>query len=139
AGEGGEAVQTKERRGRDLRSLEPDRTSGGNGSGPVNAATQVLLGLLASPEIASKRVVWRQYDHQVGTNTAVPPGSDAAVVRIKGTKKALAIATDGNAAYTYLDPYAGGAIAVAEAARNVACTGATPIAMTNCLNFGNPE
>jgi phosphoribosylformylglycinamidine synthase len=102
-------------------------------------ANAVLLRLLASPEIASKRIVWRQYDHQVGTNTVVPPGSDAAVVRIKGTTKALAISTDGNAAYTYLDPYMGGAIAVAEAARNVACTGAKPIALTNCLNFGNPE
>src|SRR4029079_16604966 len=88
---------------------------------------------------ASKRIVWRQYDHQVGTNTVVPPGSDAAVVRIKGTNKALAISTDGNGAYAYLDPYMGGAIAVAESARNVACTGAKPIALTNCLNFGNPE
>ncbi len=112
-----------------------DDTSAADG----NKASEVLLALLASPEIASKRIVWRQYDHQVGTNTVVPPGSDAAVVRIKGTKKALAMATDGNAAYTYLDPYVGGAIAVAEAARNVACTGATPIALTNCLNFGNPE
>ena len=103
------------------------------------SASDILLRLLASPEIASKRIVWRQYDHQVGTNTVMPPGSDAAVVRIKGTKKALAIATDGNAAYTYLDPYTGGAIAVAEAARNVSCTGAKPIALTNCLNFGNPE
>jgi phosphoribosylformylglycinamidine synthase len=102
-------------------------------------ASDVLLELLASPEIASKRMVWRQYDHQVGTNTVIGPGSDAAVLRIKGTNKAIAVATDGNAAYTYLDPYAGGAIAVAEAARNVACTGARPIAMTNCLNFGNPE
>ncbi len=99
----------------------------------------VLLQLLASPEIASKRMVWRQYDHQVGTNTVVGPGSDAAVIRIKGTKKAIAVSTDGNAAYTYLGPYTGGAIAVAEAARNVACSGAKPIAMTNCLNFGNPE
>ncbi len=102
-------------------------------------ATQALLNLLGSPEIASKRRVWRQYDHQVGTNTVVGPGSDAAVIRIKGTTKALAISTDGNAAYTYLDPYTGGAIAVAEAARNVACNGAKPIAMTDCLNFGNPE
>jgi phosphoribosylformylglycinamidine synthase len=101
--------------------------------------SDVLLELLASPEIASKRLVWRQYDHQVGTNTVIGPGSDAAVIRIKGTRKAIAIATDGNAAYTHLDPYAGGAIAVCEAARNVSCTGAKPIAMTNCLNFGNPE
>ncbi len=110
-----------------------------NGSERATIANDTLLELLASPEIASKRLVWRQYDHQVGTNTVVGPGSDAAVIRIKGTKKALAIATDGNAAYTYLDPYMGGAIAVAEAARNVACTGARPIGMTNCLNFGNPE
>ncbi len=108
-------------------------------SGDEADASATLLQLLASPEIASKRLVWRQYDHQVGTNTVVPPGSDAAVMRIKGTTKAIALTTDGNAAYTYLDPYAGGAIAVAEAARNVACTGAKPIAMTNCLNFGNPE
>jgi phosphoribosylformylglycinamidine synthase len=99
----------------------------------------VLLTLLASPEIASKRAVWRQYDHQVGTNTVIGPGGDAAVIRVKGTAKAIAVSTDGNAAYTYLDPYTGGAIAVAEAARNVACTGARPLAMTNCLNFGNPE
>ena len=109
------------------------------GGASTHTANDTLLLLLASPEIASKRIVWRQYDHQVGTNTVVPPGSDAAVVRIKGTKKALAISTDGNAAYAYLDPYMGGAIAVAEAARNVACTGAKPIALTNCLNFGNPE
>ena len=102
-------------------------------------ANGALIRLLAEPEIASKRIVWRQYDHQVGTNTVVGPGSDAAVIRIKGTQKALAMATDGNGAYTYLEPYAGGAIAVAEAARNVACTGARPIAMTDCLNFGNPE
>ena len=82
----------------------------------------LVLDMLASPEIASRRIVWRQYDHQVGTNTVVPPGSDAAVVRIKGTKKALAISTDGNAAYTYLDPYTGGAIAVAEAAERCAAS-----------------
>ncbi|MBF6599884.1 MAG: phosphoribosylformylglycinamidine synthase subunit PurL [Dehalococcoidia bacterium] len=108
-------------------------------SGPGPRPDDVLLALLALPEIASKRSVWRQYDHQVGTNTVVGPGSDAAVIRIKGTAKAIAASTDGNAAYTYLDPYAGGAIAVAEAARNVACSGARPLAMTNCLNFGNPE
>ncbi len=107
--------------------------------GPAPHPSDVLLHLLASPEIASKRIVWRQYDHQVGTNTVVGPGADAAVLRIKGTAKAIAMSTDGNAAYAYLDPYAGGAIAVAEAARNVACTGARPLAMTNCLNFGNPE
>jgi len=98
-----------------------------------------LLRLLSSPEIADKRWVWRQYDHQVLTNTAVGPGSDAAVMRIKGTNKGIALTTDGNGLYCYLDPYAGGAIAVAEAARNVACAGAEPLAVTDCLNFGNPE
>jgi phosphoribosylformylglycinamidine synthase len=102
-------------------------------------ATPVLLRLLARPNIASKRGVFRQYDHQVLNNTVVPPGGDAAVVRIPGTSKAIALSTDCNGRLCYLDPYAGGAIAVAEAARNVVCTGATPIAVTDCLNFGNPE
>ena len=123
----------------DLSTLPDIGDRASNGSGRKSITSDRLLELLASPEIASKRIVWRQYDHQVGTNTVVPPGSDAAVVRIKGARKALVISTDGNAAYTYLDPYTGGAIAVAEAARNVACTGAKPIALTNCLNFGNPE
>ncbi len=123
----------------DLRSL-PDVGDGAyNGTERGHITSDALLELLASPEIASKRIVWRQYDHQVGTNTVIGPGSDAAVIRIKGTPKAIAIATDGNAAYTHLDPYTGGAIAVCEAARNVACTGAKPMALTNCLNFGNPE
>ena len=100
---------------------------------------EVLLRLLASPNVASKESVYRQYDHQVMTNTVVPPGGDAALLRIKGTRKAIALSTDGNGRYCYLDPYAGGAIAVAEAARNVACVGARAIAVTDCLNFGNPE
>jgi phosphoribosylformylglycinamidine synthase len=138
--EGVESPESADLRDLDLSQiLGLDGASPDNGNVPNAGAISVLLDLLTSPEIASKRVVWRQYDHQVGTNTVVPPGSDAAVVRIKCTKKALAISTDGNAAYTYLDPYTGGAIAVAEAARNVACTGAKPIALTNCLNFGNPE
>jgi phosphoribosylformylglycinamidine synthase len=95
--------------------------------------------LLRSPDIASKRWVWRQYDHQVLTNTVVGPGSNAAVVRIKGTTKAIALATDGDGRMCYLDPFAGGAMAVAEAARNVVCAGAVPLALTDCLNFGNPE
>jgi len=95
--------------------------------------------LLASPNIASKRCVYRQYDHQVGNNTVVLPGNDAGVLRIKGTKKAIALTTDGNARYCYVNPYLGGVIAVAEAARNLACSGAQPLAITNCLNFGNPE
>ena len=99
----------------------------------------VLLRLLASPNIASKEWVYRQYDHQVQTNTVAGPGGDAAVLRIKGTHKGIALATDGNGRYCYLDPHAGGMIAVAEACRNVSCTGAEPIALTDCLNFGDPE
>ncbi len=102
-------------------------------------AGDALLRLLSSPEVASKRWVWRQYDHQVLTNTVTGPGSDAAVMRIKGTNRAIALATDGDGRLCYLDPYAGGSIAVAEAARNLVCSGAEPIALTNCLNFGNPE
>ncbi len=102
-------------------------------------ANKALLTLLASPNIASKHSVYRQYDHQVGNNTVVLPGNDAAVLRIKGTKKAISLTTDGNARYCYLNPYLGGAIAVAEAARNLVCTGARPLAITDCLNFGNPE
>ena len=102
-------------------------------------AGETLLRLLASPELADKRWVYRQYDHQVLTNTVVVPGGDAAVLRVKGTKKGIALTTDGNGVYCYLDPYVGGLIAVAEAARNVICAGAEPIAVTDCLNFGNPE
>jgi len=102
-------------------------------------ANSALLRLLASPNIASKLCVYRQYDHQVGNNTVVLPGSDAAVLRIKGTKRAISLTTDGNARYCYVNPYLGGVIAVAEAARNLACSGAQPLAITDCLNFGNPE
>ena len=98
-----------------------------------------LLKLLASPNIACKRSVYRQYDHQVGNNTVVLPGSDAAVLRIQDTGKAIALTTDGNGRYCYLNPFVGGVIVVAEAARNLACSGAQPLALTNCLNFGNPE
>ncbi len=99
----------------------------------------VLLRLLSSPNIASKRWVFEQYDTMVRTNTLVGPGpSDAAIVRIKGTNKALALKTDCNGRYVYLNPRKGGQIAVAEAARNVVCAGGKPLAITNCLNFGNP-
>ncbi|MBA3341232.1 MAG: phosphoribosylformylglycinamidine synthase subunit PurL [Gemmatimonadaceae bacterium] len=98
-----------------------------------------LLTLLSSPTIASKAWAYRQYDSTVRTNTVVGPGGDAAVLRIRGTNKAIALKTDCNGRYTYLDPRVGGRIAVAEAARNVACTGARPLAITNCLNFGNPR
>ncbi len=98
-----------------------------------------MLELLKSPNIASKRWVYEQYDHMVRTNTVVGPGpSDAGVVRIKGTRKALVVATDCNARYVYLNPRKGGQIAVAESARNVVCSGGRPLAITNCLNFGNP-
>ena len=100
---------------------------------------QALLALLAAPTVASKEWVWRQYDHQVGINTLVLPGSDAAVLRIKGTGKAIAATTDCNSRYVHLDPFAGAAMAVAEAARNLACAGARPLAVTDCLNFGSPE
>ena len=98
-----------------------------------------LIKLLSSPTIANKAWVYEQYDHMVRTNTILIPGSDAAVIRIKDTSKALAITTDCNSRYCYLDPYKGGVIAVAEAARNLVCSGAKPLAITDCLNFGNPE
>jgi len=99
----------------------------------------ILLDLLHSPDIAGRRWVWEQYDHQVQLNTVALPGGDAAVLRVKRTGAGLALCTDGNGRHTYLDPYRGGKAAVAEAARNVSCVGAVPIAITNCLNFGNPE
>ncbi|MDB4882457.1 MAG: Phosphoribosylformylglycinamidine synthase 2 [Gemmatimonadetes bacterium] len=95
--------------------------------------------LLTSPTIASKRWVYQQYDHTVRTGTVVGPGGDAAVVRIRGTDRAIALKTDCNGRYVYLDPKEGARIAVAEAARNVACAGARPMAITNNLNFGNPK
>ncbi|REB77381.1 phosphoribosylformylglycinamidine synthase subunit PurL [Bacillus sp. 522_BSPC] len=100
---------------------------------------ETLINLLKQPTIASKEWVYDQYDYMVRTNTVVAPGSDAAVVRIRGTKKALAMTTDCNARYLYLDPETGGKIAVAEAARNIVCSGAEPLAITDNLNFGNPE
>ena len=98
-----------------------------------------LLELMASPTIASKAWAFGQYDSTVRTSTVIGPGGDAAVLRIRGSNKAIAVKTDGNGRYVYLDPREGGRIAVAEAARNVACTGARPMAITNCLNFGNPR
>lgn len=95
--------------------------------------------LLASPNIASKEWVYRQYDHMVRTNTAVLPGADAAVVRIKETRRALAISLDGNGRYCAANPREGAKLLVAEAARNVVCVGAQPLAITNCLNFASPE
>jgi phosphoribosylformylglycinamidine synthase len=100
---------------------------------------KALLKLLASPTIADKEWVYRQYDHQVLTNTMILPGADASVLRIKNTKKAVAMKLDGNSLYTYLNPRSGAIAAVAEACRNLACVGARPVGVTNCLNFGNPE
>ncbi|MBM4399863.1 MAG: phosphoribosylformylglycinamidine synthase subunit PurL, partial [Candidatus Cloacimonetes bacterium] len=100
--------------------------------------TGVLIKLLQSPNIASKISVFRQYDHMVQINTVTGPGSDAAIVKIKDSSKALALSTDCNSRYCWLDPYEGSKGAVAEAARNIVCSGAKPLAVTNCLNFGNP-
>ena len=99
----------------------------------------MLLGLLASPNICSRRWIWEQYDHQVMLNTVVLPGSDAAVLRIGDEGRGIAVSSDCNGRYCYLDPYVGAQIAFAEAARNVSCAGGDPAAITDCLNFGNPE
>ncbi|MGH7276900.1 MAG: phosphoribosylformylglycinamidine synthase subunit PurL, partial [Candidatus Rokuibacteriota bacterium] len=100
---------------------------------------RTLLELVASPTIASKEWAFRQYDQQVGINTLVLPGSDAAVLRVKGTTLALAVSTDGNGRHVFLDPRQGAAMAVCEAARNVSCAGAQPVGVTDCMNFGSPE
>ena len=107
--------------------------------GTPAAPRDVFKRLLASPTIASKRWVYRQYDHMVRTNTLVLPGMGAGVVRVKGTRRALALSVDCNGRFVYLDPYLGAQLAVAEASRNVACAGGQPIGATNCLNFANPQ
>jgi phosphoribosylformylglycinamidine synthase len=100
---------------------------------------EALIALMGSPTIASKEWAFRQYDQQVGINTLVLPGSDASVLRVKGTRRALAVATDGNGRQVFLDPRRGAAMAVCEAARNVSCAGGRPLGVTDCLNFGSPE
>ncbi|MGM0652158.1 MAG: phosphoribosylformylglycinamidine synthase subunit PurL [Bacillota bacterium] len=100
---------------------------------------EVLLKLLATPDIASKEWIWRRYDYMVRTCTIQGPGGDSAVIRLRESGKALAMTVDGNGRHTYLDPYRGGMMAVAEATRNLSCSGAEPIGITDCLNFGNPE
>lgn len=105
----------------------------------VDDYNETLIQLLKQSTIASKEWVYDQYDYMVRTNTVVAPGSDAAIVRIRGTEKALAMTTDCNSRYIYLDPETGGKIAVAEAARNIVASGGEPLAITDCLNFGNPE
>ena len=105
----------------------------------LSDASAALLRLLASENIASRRWIYRQYDHMVQNNTVVRPGGDAAVLRLKGSARGFAVATDCNGRFCAIDPYVGAARAVAEAARNVVATGAKPAALTDCLNFGNPE
>lgn len=100
---------------------------------------EVLLSVLGSPTIASKQWIYKQYDHMVGTNTVLLPGAGAAVLRIKGTRKALAVSVAGNSLYCLVNPYIGGGIAVAESIRNVTCVGAKALALTDCLNFASPE
>lgn len=100
---------------------------------------EIFIEMIKSPNICSKKWVWEQYDHMVQTNTVVLPGKDSAVIRIKDKDKAVAFTTDGNGRYCYLDAYQGSMIAVAEAARNLVCSGAVPMGITDCLNFGTPE
>jgi phosphoribosylformylglycinamidine synthase subunit PurL len=122
-----------------VRTLDLDALSWDGLKGVAHAGNNALFALLGSATIGSKKWVYRQYDHMVRTNTINYPGFGAGVVRIKGTNRALALSVDGNGRYCYLDPYRGAMLAVAEAARNVACAGARPLGATNCLNFGNPE
>ena len=126
-----ESDEIRQLRARDVNRI-PERPEEHN-------ATWTLERLLSSPTIASKEWIFGQYDSTVRTGTVVGPGGDAAVVRLRGTDRALALKTDCNGRYVYLDARVGGQIAVAEAARNVACAGARPLAITNCLNFGNPK
>jgi phosphoribosylformylglycinamidine synthase len=112
---------------RDIPDLTPDR------------AQSVFLKLLASTSICSREWIFRHSDYANQTDVVIPPGGDAGMLRVKGDDKGLSFTVDGNGRYCYLDPYLGGAIAVAEAARNLVCTGATPLAVTDCLNLGNPE
>ena len=121
------------------RELRLDDLSFEGASTSSATGNRALLQLLGSPTIASKQWVYRQYDHMVQTNTVNLPGMGAGVLRIKGTETALAMSVDCNSRFCYLDPQLGAMHALAEAARNVACTGARPIGATNCLNFGNPE
>ena len=122
-----EPAQLKELQAFDFKTLEEPKDFG--------AALKKVIGSL---NMGSKRWVYQQYDHMVRTNTVVTPGADAAVIHVKEADKYVAIAMDGNSRYTSLNPYRGGLIAVAESARNVVCAGGTPLAVTDCLNFGNP-
>jgi len=106
---------------------------------PLVDAGATLMRLLASPNLSSRRAIFRRYDHMVGAATVVPPGGDAAMLRVKGTRIGLAVTTDCNSRYCHLDPHLGAQLAVAEAARNIVATGAQPLAVTDCLNFANPD
>jgi phosphoribosylformylglycinamidine synthase II len=116
----------------DINQLDPDKIT------PPSDLNAAFITVFSSPNIVSKKWVFEQYDFMVRTNTVIEPGGDAAVIRIKGTDKAISTKTDCNGRYVYLSPRTGAGIAVAESARNVICTGARPVAITNCLNFGNP-
>jgi phosphoribosylformylglycinamidine synthase subunit PurL len=106
---------------------------------PLVDAGATLLQLMSSPNLASRRAIFRRYDHMVGDSTIIAPGGDAAMLRVKGTRLGLAVTTDCNARYCHLDPHLGAQLAVAEAARNIVATGARPLAATDCLNFANPD
>ena len=118
-----------------MNSLPDARKYNTTNLGEVEA---LLPAFLASPNICSKRWIYQQYDHMVQTQTVMPPGDNASVLKVHDTKHHVSSSTDGNGLYCYVDPYEGGKLAVAESARNVACTGARPLAITNCLNFGSP-
>jgi phosphoribosylformylglycinamidine synthase II len=130
----GAPVRRLEARAPEPQPAGADRT----GEAPVDPGA-ALLALMGSPNLGSRRPVFRRYDHMVGDATVGPPGGDAAVLRIAGSRLGLALTIDGNGRYCHLDPYAGAQIAVAEAARNLVATGARPLAVTDCLNFGNPD
>ncbi len=135
--EGAEALEATARRSLDLTTI-PDLP--GDAEADSQSVAGCLLSLLASPNIASRRSIYERYDHTILANTVVAPGvGDAAVLRLRGTGRGIAAAIDCNSRYCALDPYLGAAHAVAEATRNLVCVGAKPLAITNCLNFGNPE
>jgi phosphoribosylformylglycinamidine synthase len=122
-----------------LKSQISNADSANSAKSESRVMTELLRRLLASPSLASKQWVYRQYDHMVRTNTVVLPGSDAAVIRVKETRRSLAMSLDCNSRYCHLNPREGARLAVAESARNVVCSGAKPLAVTNCLNFASPE
>ncbi|MGB9180291.1 MAG: phosphoribosylformylglycinamidine synthase subunit PurL [Pyrinomonadaceae bacterium] len=135
----GPTIISQESEVRSQESEDKNKVDEAEQSSDSRLFNDALLRLLASPNIASKQWVFRQYDHMVRTNTAVLPGADAAVVRIKETRRALAMSLDGNGRYCAADPREGAKLLVAESARNVVCVGARPLAITNCLNFASPE